>query len=233
MDEGGNTAEDTLVITVRDTEPPVAVIGDDIIVDQGETVVLDGTRSKDNTGIVEYHWTFEYGGNNISIMEPAFNFTFQHTGDYKIWLSVVDAAGNVGDDHAQLMVMDISSPEAKVTIPPEVDRGTPVLLDGSGSVDNVGIEGYLWTFVYNGKLHYLNGSVVSFTFQQPGEYHIVLEVWDQADHIDREEVTLTVRKVHIHDGKGEGSIWIFGLAVLTGLALATVSIKYAIGRQND
>ena len=44
---------------MRDTEPPVAVAGDDLVVIESAWVLLDGCGSSDNVGIVTYGWSIE------------------------------------------------------------------------------------------------------------------------------------------------------------------------------
>lgn len=42
-----------------DTIPPVADAGMNIVVEVGETFILDGSESQDNTGIQSYKWQIE------------------------------------------------------------------------------------------------------------------------------------------------------------------------------
>ena len=53
------TDTDTVTVTVRDTEPPLAEAGEYLDVMEGEEFTLDGSASTDNVGIVEWTWTIQ------------------------------------------------------------------------------------------------------------------------------------------------------------------------------
>ena len=55
-DEGGNEAEDTVIITVRDGNAPTADAGDAQTVAAGTQVTLDASGSSDDEGTVTYSW---------------------------------------------------------------------------------------------------------------------------------------------------------------------------------
>jgi PKD repeat protein len=57
-DVGGNSATDSVTVTVRDITSPVAEAGENKIVGEDTIVTLDTTRSADNSEIVSYVWTF-------------------------------------------------------------------------------------------------------------------------------------------------------------------------------
>jgi hypothetical protein len=71
--------------------------------------------------------------------------------------------------------------------------GETVVLNGSGSTDDIGIENYTWTFTYNGSLVSLYGLTPTFEFWIPGVYEIVLNVSDAAGlhGLDMANVTVT------------------------------------------
>jgi hypothetical protein len=70
--------------------------------------------------------------------------------------------------------------------------GETIVLDGSGSTDDIGIENYTWTFTYNGSPVSLYGPTPSFEFWVPGVYEIVLNVSDAAGLHDLDMVNVTV-----------------------------------------
>jgi hypothetical protein len=57
-DPSGNSATDTLEVTVNDITHPVARGGSDRTVDQNSTVFLDGSASTDNVAVTGWTWTF-------------------------------------------------------------------------------------------------------------------------------------------------------------------------------
>ena len=76
LDAWGNNASASFVVTVLDTEPPLAVAGEDLVIDQGNSVHLDGTTSSDNVDIAQYLWTFIYLGLDVEKSGPLVSFTF-------------------------------------------------------------------------------------------------------------------------------------------------------------
>ena len=191
-DFAGHGATDNFTIVVLDVTAPEADAGGNIEIDQGETVLFDGSTSGDNVGIVNYSWSFSYDGKHYILYGVNENFTFSIAGEYVITLLVVDAAGNQGAANFTVKVRDITPPRAVISIEDEVDQGIEVRLDASGSSDNVGIERYWWSFVYNGSMVELNGSSPVFTFDIPGTYNISLTVLDGASNTGAAHALLLV-----------------------------------------
>ena len=77
-----------------DTEPPRAVIGDDISAQVGETVLLNGSRSSDDRGIARWTWALD-GEGLLSADGPDARFCAAQPGTYLVRLSVRDAWGNM------------------------------------------------------------------------------------------------------------------------------------------
>jgi parallel beta-helix repeat protein len=102
------TAHDTLVVTVIDNIPPVAEAGDDKVVFIGATVNIDGQASTDNVAVVSHTWSFEYGGEALSLVGPTKRFTFEELGTYVVTLQVLDEAGNEGTDTVTVTVNPIN-----------------------------------------------------------------------------------------------------------------------------
>ena len=92
-DEAGNWHMDSITVTVNDITDPMADAGANLTVEQGSMVTLNGSRSTDNVGIVNYVWTFEdEGAKTLYGLDPKYNFT--HIGTFNVTLNVTDAAGN-------------------------------------------------------------------------------------------------------------------------------------------
>jgi len=66
-----------------------------------------------------------------------------------------------------------------------------VSFDGSSSHDNVGIISYVWTFI-DGTPQTLLGVNPKYTFMNPGDYTVILNVTDGAAHWDTDTVTISV-----------------------------------------
>jgi PKD repeat protein len=99
------------------------------------------------------------------------------------------ATTQVQDDHPLVEFKDTVPPIAFVGSDMTVAAGTSFELDGSGSIDNVGISSYRWTIGTVEK----SGMKTSHTFDTLGEVPVSLRVEDAAGLWD--EVTITARVV--------------------------------------
>jgi hypothetical protein len=150
-DWGG--AKDTAQITVNvnnsANQPPVANAGPDkYIVLPTNSITLDGTGSSDPDGtIASYLWTKLTGGSG-TITNPTSATTTATglvNGNYSFQLKVTDNGGAFSYDTMRLYVNEkptanIAGNPITITLP--VDS---VLLDGSGSTDDDGIQSYAWS----------------------------------------------------------------------------------------
>jgi len=90
-DATGNSATDTVLITVLDATNPTADAGMDQTVKAGETVSFNAEGSTDNVGIVSYEWEFGDGTTGTGISTT---HIYTGSGTYTVTLTVEDAAGN-------------------------------------------------------------------------------------------------------------------------------------------
>ncbi len=194
-DAMGNQAFDTTEVHVGDTTIPLADAGPDQVVDQGTMVEFDGTASSDNVGISSYEWSFEYGGEAQTLSGETSQFRFDEAGTYLVTLTVTDAVGNPGIDAVTVTVVDITEPVADAGEDLTVDQHDEVILDGSGSHDDVGVALWAWTFEYDGAPVELEGQSPPFTFDVAGEYEVTLTVQDGAGNSDSATITVTVRDI--------------------------------------
>ena len=225
-DQGMNTATDTMAVHVWDTEPPLAVPGNDSVVPQGTAATFNGSRSTDNVGVTNYVWAFLNAGNMLSINGQVIDFIFYDVGEYKVMLTVSDATGNQNSTAIQVTVLDSTNPSAVIVMASEVDAGTRVLMNGGPSTDNVSVEAYTWTFVHDGRFQRLQGAQVSFNFTMPGEYRIRLEVVDAAGNQGVDETVLIVHPDFVQDGGGGPWMWLIVIVLFIGIALTVLSFKY-------
>jgi hypothetical protein len=174
----------------------VALAGDDIVVDQGSDVILDGSGSTDDVGIVSWVWTLLYGGENVTLLGEVVNFTFDTPGEYVVKLNVTDVLGKSGQDLLTVTVMDIEPPVA--VAPEDIDTVIGwVDFDGSACTDNVGIVYYSWRFDYWDYQVSLDGRTPTsgFGFRVSGHHRINLTVMDGAGNRDTAFFNVTVRDV--------------------------------------
>ena len=95
-----------MIITVRDTVPPVADAGGDFETVTGKKVAFDGSGSSDEMGIVDFIWNFSYDGALQSLEGMVVEFTFDRPGEYNITLTVTDGGGNQASDNIIVVVTE-------------------------------------------------------------------------------------------------------------------------------
>lgn len=192
-DDAGFSDTDTVMITVLDTESPVADAGEDASIDAGTEYTFDGSGSTDNTGVIDtYEWTFDDGGaQTLADVSPS--YVFDNAGVFEVTLNVTDEAGNAATDTVTITVLaDNAAPVADAGADESIVAGTVYAFDGTGSSDDVAVETYTWTFVYNGVAQELTGAEPTFTFGIAGAYIVTLNVTDAEDLYDTDTVTITV-----------------------------------------
>lgn len=208
-DAAGNEGTDNLTIVVRDSEDPVAKAGKDVTIDQHEDMDFDGTDSVDNGGIKAHTWTFIYDSNQKILFGEEVTFTFDIAGTYDVTLNVTDNEGNWHTDDLVVTVLDITSPTANAGGDRSCIPGDTVELNGSSSIDNVGIATYIWTFTYNGMGKSLSGKDNEYTFDDLGDYIITLTVTDEAGNAGTDNFTLSVAEA-LDETSPKGKISITG-----------------------
>src|SRR3990172_3398950 len=188
LDAEGNSDTDTMTVTVRDSTLPFANAGSDQNANEDVLVTLDGSASTNNLNVTNYTWTFTDSG-PVTLYGVGPGYVFATPGAFVVTLTVRDAAGNTDTDTMTVTVADITSPTSNAGLDQNVDQGTLVTLDGSGSTDNVGIANYTWTFVDGGPLT-LYGVGPTHTFAQSGTYVATLTVRDAAGNTNADTMTV-------------------------------------------
>lgn len=191
-DGDGNLDRDALVVTVRDTIPPIAKAGMDLVVDQGLDVILDGRDSTDNVGIVDHRWMCQGTGVRFDLSGAFAVVTFHEAGEYQGTLNVTDGAGNWAIDDVLITVIDTTPPVADAGEDVVTDQGDNLTLDGTGSWDNVQVVNYIWMFTMDEMPITLTGGTPSFTFEEAGVYRITLMVKDARGNTGTDSLTVTV-----------------------------------------
>lgn len=80
-------------VNVVDNDNPIPVIGDDLSILEGESVIFNASKSYDNIGIVNYTWSFK-DTSEIVLYGKETNYIFNNSGDYPVNLRIYDSAGN-------------------------------------------------------------------------------------------------------------------------------------------
>ncbi len=193
-DAVGNWDIDNITITVIDIIPPVAEAGPDQIIDEGTLAKFDGSGSSDNEGVYNWSWAFT-DKIPITLYGIWSTYRFENPGVFVVTLNVTDPTGNQHCDDMTVTVLDITPPSANAGPDQTFDEGTNVAFDGSGSLDNVDIVNYSWTFVYGVQDIVLYGESTSFTFEIPGVYTITLKVTDSEGNWDEDILNLTINDI--------------------------------------
>ncbi|MCJ7722117.1 PKD domain-containing protein, partial [Candidatus Bathyarchaeota archaeon] len=193
VDAANNLAFDTIKINVIDVTDPIANAGNDLVINQGETVTFDGSKSTDNVEITDFVWSLI---DEITQKIEGVNaiHTFGFAGVYEIKLTVSDEQGNFGTDVILVTVIDDAWPVANAGLDQNVEEDTLVYFDCSASFDNVGIVSYFWTFT-DGEVKSLYGVNSSYFFDTPGTYEVTLTVSDAEGHSANDAVMVVVRDI--------------------------------------
>src|SRR5215211_7976357 len=169
-DKGASSNPDRVVIRVQDpsnpNQAPIADAGPNQIVKPGDTVTLDGTRSRDPDGtIASYSWILSppptgSAGINLQPNDEAPSPTFtapQIAGDYLFSLFVTDDKGaSSASNFVVIRVQDPSNPNqapiADAGPNQIVKPGDTVTLNGAGSKapDGGTIASYSWSLTGSG-----------------------------------------------------------------------------------
>ncbi len=217
-DFAGNSDTDVIVITVKDTTPPTAFAGDDITADENTMITFDASRSKDNVGIRNYHWRFQYGSAYKTLTGIKPTYWFGSPGTYMVDLTVTDMAGNDAKDSVQIRIRDITSPTVKVHMGGNalemgkkywIDSPLTLKLRANQSTDNVRISKFRWTFNHATGSQDEYGMNIEHRLESTGIYNVTLMVTDDSGNagylnfsLDVMEPTIPLPPKEQDDGGG-------------------------------
>jgi hypothetical protein len=234
-DDAGNTDMDAFTVRVRDITPPEAVIGENMVVGQGDRVIINASNSTDNVGIVTYNWELSMGTVKETFHGPVFDHNLTQVGTYSLVLQVFDGSGLSDTDELLFLVLDTEPPAADAGYDQAIELDGAVRFDGTNSTDNVGIVSWVWTFNYNQAQKVLEGNRSSFTFELLGTYVVTLTTTDEAGNTATDTVRVTVTSVGNGGGGGGGSsdaggslLWIV-IAVVLVVVVALVLVARSRG----
>ncbi|MCU0859509.1 MAG: PKD domain-containing protein, partial [Thermoplasmata archaeon] len=176
-----------------DNTPPVADAGPDFDGVIDTDVVVDGSSSSDNVGVVSYSWSIEDpSGFTVVYTDAVVTLSVTELGNYVCELTVTDAAGYSDVD----TVIVTGVPDALPTADAGADVTTPedvaTTFDGSASGDDVGIDNYTWYIAQEDS--YMYGVAPEYTFADPGIYNVTLTVTDTIGQVSdpSDEMVVTV-----------------------------------------
>ncbi len=208
FDASANWNIDQIEVLVRDITPPVASAGDDQNLPQGSPFMFNAVESHDDSGILNYSWSFRDDDSEILLFGIQSSYTFNQPGEYLVILNVTDVAGLTGTDIINISVIDIYPPEAIAGPDINIRQHDSVVFNGSGSSDNQGISNFSWSFAHGGRNITLFGGSVSYTFDHPGNYTVVMKVKDDQGLQDVDFLYVNVERIN-ENGSDNG--WFYGV----------------------
>ncbi|MFP4038826.1 MAG: PKD domain-containing protein, partial [Candidatus Nanohaloarchaea archaeon] len=181
FDEAGNSDTSSVTVNVSDETLPQPVIDANTTdLNIGDDVLLNGSNSSDNTGIVEYNWSLK---NKTESLE-AFTESFESPGTFNVTLEAEDDYGNSNSTSTTLNVSDETPPEALIDIEPEnPELGEEASFSAENSSDNVGIEEYRWDLQNDSTIEHTSENF-SQAFDSKGNYTVKLEAEDSSNNTD-------------------------------------------------
>ncbi len=210
-DYAGASDNATVQVTVLDLGnfPPVAVAGDDMTVDAGFLVILDGFASYSPDGVItSYRWT-QTSGPSVSLNNPTgvqtqFEAPVISPGGAILTfrLTVTDDDVLQGEDTIVVYVRDESGnvgPSADAGADKTVNISSTVALDGSSSSDPDGtIAAYAWTQTSGPAVSLSDATTSTASFTAPAVTEettlaFQLLVTDNDGATAQDNVTVTVR----------------------------------------
>jgi len=189
-DAAGNSASIDVTVTVADLTAPVAEAGDDIMVNQGESAVFNGSMSTDNhvdfpVGAT-YRWVVEDFDGTFTHLGMEASHPFNTVGAYKVTLRLTDAAGNEATDTLTVYVMDTEAPDAREIILSPVDEDEmveinlkPFITDNDPAFYNTAEVDITITDPWD-KQTKASGLTPSLEFETPGLWNATAVVRDAA-----------------------------------------------------
>ena len=157
-DDDGAVDVDTVTVTVKAPEAPIANAGPDRTVASGATVHLDGSGSTGRDGIIIYSWTRTGGTaddsvtlSNLDTVSPTFTAGILTPGaDDVTHIFTLTVTNETGHSDTDTMIVTVESPFVAPVANAGPDQtvfpGAVVSLDGSGSTTDFRARpNYAWT----------------------------------------------------------------------------------------
>jgi hypothetical protein len=200
-------ANHTISASFSTNQPPVADAGPDQTVDEGQTVVLSGSNSRDmDDGIASMQWQ-QVQGPTVTLSgatQAVATFTAPDVGQQGaslvFELTVTDYSGAQTSDTCIVNVSWVNMPPTAVAGPDQtVNEGQTVTLDATGSSDpDDGIAAYHWVQVQGPSVTLSDAAAAQPTFTAPAvgtqgaSLQFELTVTDQGGLQDSDSTIVTV-----------------------------------------
>ena len=179
MDEGGNwVTTDWKYISVEDNDPPIISSISDLIGELGALIRFDNVDYKDNIGINNVSWEFNYGRDHVILYGDEPSFMFETIGEYVISLIIKDESELTTEISFNLTIIDTIDPVIEDMNDLSFPVGTFVSLTIPTS-DIGGIANYSWTITnLSDMIFNIYEPTFNYTFNRIGGYQISYYVED-------------------------------------------------------
>ncbi|XP_035659768.1 dyslexia-associated protein KIAA0319-like isoform X1 [Branchiostoma floridae] len=204
-DSDGETDSTTANVTVhKETDyPPVANAGPNLVIQMPQnSVVLNGSKSTDDKGIVSYEWAKE--GDAVADMQGTrssiLHVSNMEVGDYTFTLTVTDISGQEDSASVTVIVQPENNQPPVADAGPDKELTSPddtTTLDGGDSTDDQGVVSYEWTKTSGPSsvdLQNTDQAVATVTGLVTGTYEFTLKVCDDKSLCSRDTVTVQVKE---------------------------------------
>ena len=209
--DGMSWTNKTIVI---DNEAPISKILADIVVDEGDEIIFDGSESSDesigdyNGGLYNFSWEFGDGIyendtieniTGLSNLKTTYNYEKPTRGvNYQVNLTVWDKAGNSAIITLDLMVNDTTKPNVEFNFEEtvQIDEVVSFNAENSSDPEDGKIVNFYWDF---GNGIYKNETVntTTYTYTEAGEYTVTLNITDDEDNWDKRSFTINVNDIPV------------------------------------
>jgi PKD repeat protein len=184
-----------LVLEWGDTnQPPVADAGINQTINEGDTVLLDGSGSYSPSGsIVKYEWdfesdgTFDYQETASGALDGSFDGKTEHTygdnGIYQVTLRVTNNNGLNASDSCVITVNNVA-PTVYLTMPSSIDEGQAILFYANATDPGSDDLTFSWDFELGPKVNtiYYNDAMASDPYPSPNGIYPFATL-DSVNHI--------------------------------------------------
>lgn len=208
-------AVDTIAPRITDTSASSGTTGEVFIIRASviDNILLDAVHVTYWFGNgVETNSTMNHTNGSNYVLDVA--IPYESIDILHYWFAAVDYVYHWNStSQKNVTVLDNDMPVVVVEADQNVSSGTPFTFDGSGSLDNIGVENYTWVFTYNNSQITLYGPTPTYTFWTVGNYTITLTVLDGNGNSD--STIMTVRVTDSMDDDSDGfSLWWWILLII-------------------
>jgi PKD repeat protein len=194
------------------------------VLNVGETVSLDAANSEDPDGnIVSYEWDLT-GNGEVDTTGEVVSHSYSTSGEYDITLTVTDDDGDTAETTNSIVVSesnntedsknkedsgdtDNTEDEAEPTARMSISPNTPTIgqkvefIGSASSAQNSSITSYEWDLNGDGDID-RSGEQVTYTYQNTGEFWIMLKITDENGNVGQTQEKLTVSSSGVSSDQG-------------------------------